>query len=67
MKETLLCVLFFVTNVFGESRVDPLVLISSQGLVKGHKATDGDYSKFLGIPYALVDPEDPFGVSSTHV
>lgn len=58
-----MCVLFFVISVFGEPRVDPLVLISSQGLVRGHKATDGDYSMFLGVPYAQIDPEDPFGVS----
>lgn len=63
MEKTLLCVLFFVINVFGEPRVDPLVLISSQGLVRGHRATDGDYSMFLGVPYAQVDPENPFGVS----
>uniref|UniRef100_A0A2A4JYV0 Carboxylesterase type B domain-containing protein n=1 Tax=Heliothis virescens TaxID=7102 RepID=A0A2A4JYV0_HELVI len=63
MKKTFLCVLLFVANVFSESRVDPLVLISGQGLVRGTKATDGDYSMFLGIPYAQVDAEDPFGPS----
>lgn len=45
-----------------ELRVDPLVLIN-QGLVKGQRATDGDYSTFLGIPYAQVDETNPFGVS----
>nr|XP_021191968.2 juvenile hormone esterase [Helicoverpa armigera]WRX06066.1 CCE006g [Helicoverpa armigera] len=65
MEKTLLCVLFFVANVFSEPRVDPLVLITGQGLVRGHRATDGDYSKFLGVPYAQVDPEDPFGPSQT--
>lgn len=44
-------------------RVDPLVLISNQGLVRGHKAADGDYSIFLGIPYAQVDVNNPFSVS----
>lgn len=43
-------------------RVDPLVL-TKQGLVRGQKATDGDYSMFLGIPYAKIDPANPFGVS----
>ncbi|XP_053600578.1 juvenile hormone esterase-like [Plodia interpunctella] len=41
-------------------RVDPLVLIH-QGLVRGRRATDGDYSKFLGVPYAKVDLDNPFG------
>lgn len=63
MEKILLCVLTFVIGVFGEPRVDPLVLISSQGLVRGHRAPDGEYSMFLGIPYAEVDPENPFGVS----
>uniref|UniRef100_A0A1L8D6H6 Carboxylic ester hydrolase n=1 Tax=Plutella xylostella TaxID=51655 RepID=A0A1L8D6H6_PLUXY len=43
-------------------RVDPLVLID-QGLVRGQKALDGDYSSFLGIPYAQVDTANPFGPS----
>ncbi|KAM3968019.1 LOW QUALITY PROTEIN: juvenile hormone esterase [Aphomia sociella] len=43
-------------------RVDPLVLIK-QGLVRGRRASDGDYSEFLGIPYANVDLENPFGPS----
>ncbi|CAH0668887.1 unnamed protein product [Spodoptera exigua] len=63
MEKIILCVLFLVASAFGEPRVDPLVLISSQGLVMGHRATDGDYSKFLGIPYARVDAADPFGPS----
>ncbi|KOB75922.1 Uncharacterized protein OBRU01_02952 [Operophtera brumata] len=59
-----LCVLFLVGCVYGaEVRVDPLVLISGQGLVSGQRATDGDYSKFLGIPYAQVDTDNPFGPS----
>lgn len=65
MKEAI-SVLFLVGCVYGaEVRVDPLVLISGQGLVSGQRATDGDYSMFLGIPYALVDRDNPFGVSNT--
>lgn len=45
-------------------RVDPLVLISNQGLVRGHKAADGDYSIFLGIPYAQVDVNNPFSTAT---
>lgn len=43
-------------------RLDPLV-DTQQGLIKGLRADDGDYSMFLGIPYAKVDGENPFGVS----
>ncbi|CAB3256697.1 unnamed protein product [Arctia plantaginis] len=53
--------LFIIRNVVCYVRVDPLVLINGQGLVRGYRATDGDYSVFLGVPYAKVDPEDPFG------
>lgn len=43
-------------------RVDPLV-DSKVGLIRGQVANDGDYSTFLGIPYAKVDEANPFGVS----
>ncbi|CAH2091786.1 unnamed protein product [Euphydryas editha] len=45
-----------------ESRIDPLVLIN-QGLVRGLRSSDGSYSSFLGIPYALIDLNNPFGPS----
>lgn len=51
-------------NLRIDSRVDPLVLID-QGLVRGEKSSNGQYSSFLGIPYAQVDYENPFGVSKT--
>lgn len=61
----------FVTVIFlmilnksqGAVRVDPLV-DTKVGLIRGLKADDGDYSMFLGIPYADVDENNPFGVSS---
>lgn len=63
--EKLVCILGLISFAYGvDFRVDPLVLINNQGLVRGHKATDGDYSIFLGIPYAHVDSSNPFGVSS---
>ncbi|XP_063635630.1 juvenile hormone esterase-like isoform X2 [Cydia splendana] len=63
MKAFIWVNILFLVNVHGAlQRVDPLVLID-QGLVKGIKASDGDYSKFLGIPYAKVDLDDPFGPS----
>lgn len=49
--------------VGAQVRVDPLVLIN-QGLVRGEKAVNGDYSSFHGIPYAQVDAANPFGVST---
>ncbi|KAG6448088.1 juvenile hormone esterase [Manduca sexta] len=62
MKGILLYLLLLVSYVYSaQVRVDPLVLISSQGLIRGHAATDGDYSIFLGIPYAQVDETNPFG------
>ncbi|XP_063375128.1 juvenile hormone esterase-like [Cydia amplana] len=61
MKAFIWLNILFLVNIHGAlPRVDPLVLIN-QGLVKGIKASDGDYSKFLGIPYAKVDLDDPFG------
>lgn len=64
MKQILLFLLLISYACGAEVRVDPLVLISNQGLVRGHKATDGDYSIFLGIPYARVNIDNPFGVST---
>lgn len=66
MKQILLFLLLISYACGAEVRVDPLVLISNQGLVRGHKATDGDYSIFLGIPYARVNIDNPFGVSTLH-
>ncbi|XP_047989134.1 LOW QUALITY PROTEIN: esterase FE4-like [Leguminivora glycinivorella] len=49
-------------NVITDLRVDPLV-DTNVGLIRGLEASDGDYSMFLGIPYAMLDKENPFGVS----
>ncbi|XP_041969252.1 acetylcholinesterase-like [Aricia agestis] len=45
---------------YARERIDPLV-DTKQGLIRGLKADDGDYSMFLGIPYATVDKSNPFG------
>lgn len=55
-------VLFLVAAVQGRQRLDPLV-DTKQGLIRGLRADDGDYSMFLGIPYAKVNADNPFGVS----
>lgn len=63
----LLPVLFILfQNGISLSRIDPLV-DSKVGLIRGLRADDGDYSMFLGIPYATVDRSNPFGVSYLQV
>lgn len=64
MLKILTSIVLLISHVnSAQLKVDPLVLID-QGLVKGQRATDGDYSSFLGIPYAEVDENNPFGVST---
>ncbi|GBP32978.1 hypothetical protein EVAR_20159_1 [Eumeta japonica] len=63
LLKILCCIAYLISCVTGTNvRVDPLV-ITSHGLVRGQRATDGDYSTFLGIPFAQVDPNNPFGES----
>ncbi|XP_045456185.1 esterase FE4-like [Melitaea cinxia] len=49
----------------GQLRLDPLVN-TKQGLIRGQNASDGEYSMFLGIPYAIVDENNPFGAAVPH-
>ncbi|KAL4711647.1 hypothetical protein ACJJTC_011355 [Scirpophaga incertulas] len=56
---SLLC-LFQNTNA--NSRIDPVV-VTQLGLIKGLTATDGNYSMFMGIPYAQVNTSNPFGAA----
>lgn len=57
-----ICVLAVcVAHVWSKLRVDPLVQTKS-GLIRGLRADDGHYSMFLGIPYAEINENDPFGV-----
>ncbi|XP_069355155.1 esterase FE4-like [Maniola hyperantus] len=67
MKVTLFYVSYLVisVNCIYYNRIDPLVIIG-QGLVRGTKSSDGSYSSFLGIPYALVDVNNPFGPAQPH-
>ncbi|XP_059061157.1 acetylcholinesterase-like [Achroia grisella] len=44
-------------------RLDPLVE-SNAGLIRGLHASDGDYSMFLGIPFAKINESNPFGIST---
>ncbi|CAH2083284.1 unnamed protein product [Euphydryas editha] len=56
-------------TIFGiaqcQIRLDPLVN-TKLGLIRGLSATDGDYSMFLGIPYAQVNTDNPFGAAIPH-
>ncbi|XP_059061156.1 acetylcholinesterase-like [Achroia grisella] len=64
-------ILFLITVSiiqYGQStdlRIDPLVE-SNVGLIRGLRASDGDYSMFLGIPFAKVNESNPFGNSSPY-
>lgn len=62
MKSFFYIILILAYNAKLIRSIDPLV-VTTQGLVLGQKADDGDYSQFLGIPYAKVNPDNPFGVS----
>ncbi|XP_026739428.1 acetylcholinesterase-like [Trichoplusia ni] len=58
----LLCVIQYGSAM---SRIDPLV-DTKIGLIRGLRASDGDYAMFMGIPYATVDEANPFGPSTPH-
>ncbi|KAJ8704764.1 hypothetical protein PYW08_012084 [Mythimna loreyi] len=49
----------------GLPRVDPLV-DTSAGLIRGLQSQDGDYAVFLGVPYAVVDENNPFSAATPH-
>ncbi|KAI5641903.1 carboxylesterase family domain-containing protein [Phthorimaea operculella] len=61
-----LVVIFILTVVnCAQVKLDPLVRID-QGLVRGQIADGGKYAYFLGVPYAQVNPNNPFGQSEPH-
>ncbi|KAJ0179122.1 hypothetical protein K1T71_004834 [Dendrolimus kikuchii] len=51
--------------IFAVPRIDPLV-DTNTGLIRGLVSDNGQYAMFLGIPYGVVDKENPFGVSTPH-
>lgn len=62
--------IFILNNVVAIPRVQveednglDLVVNTNVGSVRGLRAEDGDYAMFLGIPYADIDKNNPFGVS----
>ncbi|KAL0839209.1 hypothetical protein ABMA28_015981 [Loxostege sticticalis] len=60
----ILCSLILsLQNVCGS--VSPIVE-SGVGQIRGHSAPDGNYSMFLGIPYATLDVNNPFGHSKPY-
>ncbi|KAJ2950801.1 hypothetical protein O0L34_g9067 [Tuta absoluta] len=52
-------------NTWAQTRIDPLVQ-TKVGLIRGLRALDGDYSMFMGIPYAKINETNPFGPSLPH-
>lgn len=54
--------ILFIQNVICDARIDPLV-DTNLGLIRGLRASDGPYAMFMGIPYAMVNDTNPFGVS----
>lgn len=59
----LVIIICLCDEISGTLKQEPIVS-TNLGLIKGLPAPEGDYSMFLGIPYATVDPLNPFGVSS---
>ncbi|XP_026749532.1 bile salt-activated lipase-like [Galleria mellonella] len=63
MKFLFLISIFVIRHVRSNNlRLDPLV-DSNAGLIRGLRASDGDYSMFLGVPFAKVNENNPFGIS----
>ncbi|KAI5643549.1 carboxylesterase family domain-containing protein [Phthorimaea operculella] len=52
-------------NALAGMRLDPLVQ-TKVGLIRGLRASDGDYSMFMGVPYAKLNETNPFGPSLPH-
>ncbi|XP_072946636.1 bile salt-activated lipase-like [Epargyreus clarus] len=51
-----------IGHVFSTSEDYPLVN-TTVGAIRGQRSEDGDYSMFLGVPYATIDKRNPFGAS----
>ncbi|XP_013200356.2 juvenile hormone esterase [Amyelois transitella] len=56
-----ICFIFSICilSVVADLRIDPLVN-TKLGLIRGLRASDGDYSMFMGIPFAKVRQDNPF-------
>ncbi|XP_026747804.1 esterase FE4-like isoform X2 [Trichoplusia ni] len=65
--KSLVLILLIIKCVAGSAvgREGPLVS-TPKGLIRGVRAEDGDYDGYYGIPYALVDEDNPFGPSTPH-
>lgn len=63
-----ICFIFLIlrNGIIANPRIDPLVE-TKVGLVRGLRASDGDYSMFLGIPFGVVNETNPFGVSTLYL
>ncbi|XP_026747796.1 esterase FE4-like [Trichoplusia ni] len=65
--KSLVLVLLIIKCVAGSavSREGPLVS-TPKGQIRGVRGEDGDYDGYYGIPYALVDEDNPFGPSTPY-
>ncbi|XP_062528410.1 juvenile hormone esterase-like [Bombyx mori] len=57
---------FIVLLIFAlsfTSTSESIIVKSKVGLIRGLRALDGNYSMYLGIPYARVNESNPFGES----
>lgn len=52
-----------ITRVTSFDDASGPVVSTTVGSIRGLRADDGDYSMFMGIPYAEVNRENVFGVS----
>ncbi|XP_022127103.2 juvenile hormone esterase [Pieris rapae] len=59
MSFTITLVLLLIQRVCSDSPI----IETPWGRIRGMPADDGDYNMFLGIPYARVDPDNPFGAA----
>ena len=63
--KTLILILFTIKFIYAQSNgheSEGSVVTTAKGRIRGLKG-DGDYTVFLGIPYAVVDESNPFRVS----
>ncbi|CAB3221764.1 unnamed protein product [Arctia plantaginis] len=64
LAERCVILIFLVCTV--NSEIKDLLVETDIGFIKGLRADDGDYTMFLGVPFAEVNTSNPFGVATPH-
>ncbi|CAB3241217.1 unnamed protein product [Arctia plantaginis] len=64
LAERCVILIFLVCTV--NSEIKDLLVETDIGFIKGLRADDGDYTMFLGLPFAEVNTSNPFGVATPH-